>query len=154
VQKQFPELEKSFDSVFFADRSKFLKMVKSLPQYSTIEKAVTSTGLDTIEEFYDIGTRVIGGFMAIQTEQMPQGMSIDAILSVQEKSIEQMRAMQLPHAQIEEMLSQLAQQNQAMQGMMTLAKSASAQDKAFVEKNLNWIMENMPEDDDDDDMNE
>jgi hypothetical protein len=24
VQKQFPELEKSFDSVFFADRSKFL----------------------------------------------------------------------------------------------------------------------------------
>jgi hypothetical protein len=107
-------------------------MVKSLPQYSTIEKAVTSTGLDTVEKFYDIGTRVIGGFMAIQTEQMPQGMSIDAILSVQEKSIEQMRA---------------------MQGMMTLAKSASAQDKAFVEKNLNWIMENMPEDDDDD-MNE
>ena len=149
LEKQFPDLEQNFDSAAFGDRSKFLEMIKSLPEYTAIEKAATSTGIDDFEAFYDIGTRIVGGFMAIQMEHMPQGMNIDAMLSAQKKSIEQMQAMQIPQAQIDELLSELSQQKQSMLSMMKLAKSASAQDKAFAKQNINWLMENMSEDDDD-----
>lgn len=154
VQNQYPDIENSLDSALFADRSAFLKMLKSLPQYSVIEKAATSTGLRDFEQFYDIGMKVMGGLMAVQMEQMPPGLSVDDMLSAQEKSIEKMRSMQLPQAEIDQMLSQLAEQKQAMQGMLKLAKTASAEDKAFVKENMNWIMENMPEDDEQNDMNE
>tara|TARA_R110000737_G_scaffold220959_1_gene236529 strand:+ start:128 stop:724 length:597 start_codon:yes stop_codon:yes gene_type:complete len=158
LEKQFPDLEDNLSSVAFSDRSKFLIMIKNLPEYNAIEKAATSTGLDDFEAFYDIGTRIMGGFMVIQMEKMPQGISIDSMLSGIEKSIEQMQAMQLPQAQIDELSSDLAQQKQSMLSMMKLAKSASAQDKAFAKQNINWLMENMSEEDEDeddmDDMNE
>ena len=38
VEKQFPDLENNFENAAFGDRSEFLKMVKSLPQFATIEK--------------------------------------------------------------------------------------------------------------------
>lgn len=154
VQNQYPDIENSLDSALFADRSAFLKMLKSLPQYSVIEKAATSTGLHDVEQFYDLGMRLMGGLMAVQMDQMPPGLSVDDMLSAQEKSIEKMRSMQLPQAEIDQMLSQLAEQKQAMQGMLKLAQTASAEDKAFVKENMNWIMENMPEDDEQNDMNE
>ena len=150
LEKQFPDLENNLNSAAFGDRSKFLNMIKNLPEYNAIEKAATSTGLDDFEAFYDIGTRIIGGIMVIQMEQLPQGMSIDSMLSGIEKSIEQMQAMQLPQAHIDELLSDVAQQKQSMLTMMKLAKSASAQDKAFAKQNINWLMENMPEEDEDD----
>jgi hypothetical protein len=39
-----------------------------------------------------------------------------------------------------------------MQGMLKLAESVSAIDKAFAKENINWLMENMPEDANQDDM--
>ena len=152
VEKQFPDLKHSLNSALITDRSAFLKMVKSLPQYSAIEKAATSTGLHDFEQFYDIGMRVMGGIMAVQMEQMPMGMNVDGMLSAQEKSIKQMQSMQIPQTEIDRMMSQLAEQKQAMQGMLKLAESVSAIDKAFAKENINWLMENMPEDANQDDM--
>lgn len=48
---------------------------------------------------------------------------------------------------------QLQEQKIGMQSMLKLADSASPEDKAFARENISWIMTNMPEDDNHDDMN-
>jgi acyl-[acyl carrier protein]--UDP-N-acetylglucosamine O-acyltransferase len=147
VQKQYPEIEKSFDSAMISDRTRFIQTVKELAQFPAIEKAATSTGLADFEQFYDIGMRVMGGMMAVQMEQMPQGMSMQDMFAAQEMALERMKAANLPQDQLDAMSMQLQEQKQGMQSMFELAESATPEDKAFARENITWIMSQMPEED-------
>jgi len=148
VQQQFPEINQSFDTAMISDRAEFIKTVKDLPQFSAIEKAATSAGLDDFEQFYDIGMRVMGGMMAVQMEQMPQGMSIQDMFAAQQMAIDRMKAAKLPQEELDAMALQLQEQKQGMESMLKLAASTSAEDKAFARENITWIMSNMPQEED------
>jgi acyl-[acyl carrier protein]--UDP-N-acetylglucosamine O-acyltransferase len=154
VQKQYPEIEKSFDSALIDNRAKFIETVKHLAQFPAIEKATTTSGFTNFEEFYDIGMRVMGGMMAVQMEQMPEGMGIEDMFSAQEMAIDRMKAANLPQEQLDAMMEQLQEQKLGMQSMLKLAESASPEDITFARENISWIMTNMPEDDTQDNMNE
>lgn len=149
LQKQYPELAQQMDEFAFTDKAKFLSRIQGLSFYPQINSAIQSTGLKDVEQLYDLSMRIIGGVMATQMEQMPSGQNVDALLSMKQKAVEQMQQAQMPKAMQEQMLKTLQDQEKNLLEMVKLSKNVSAQDKKFVKENIDWIMENMPEDQDD-----
>ena len=142
-EKNNPELAARLNSSDFLNKEKFMSMITREPKFGELENQVKLSGLPNFEAFYELGIRVTGGMMAVQMEQMPQGMNIEQLLSSQQQTIDQMKAANLPQAQIDQMSQQLQKQRKNMEQMVALAKRASAEDIAFVKDNIAWLMQNM-----------
>lgn len=145
-EENHPEIAERFDSSDYTDKEKLMEMVQKDPQFSALEKVVKASGLSSFEAFYDLGIKITGAMMAIQMEQMPAGMSMEQMFSTQEASIERMKSMGVPKAELDKMKQEVEKQKAGIANMMKLAQHASEQDKAFVRENMAWIMENMSQD--------
>lgn len=149
LQTQYPELAKQMDDFAFADKAKFLSSIQKLPFYPQMNTAIQTTGLEGVEQLYDLSLRIVGGLMATQMEQMPSGQNVDALLSMKQQAVEQMKKANMPKEMQEKMLKTLHEQEKNLLEMVKLSKNVSAQDKQFIEANIEWITDNMPEDQDD-----
>ena len=149
LQQQYPELEDQMDDFSFTDKEKFLSKVKSLSYFSEISSAVQSSGLVDVEQLYDLSMRIIGGVMATQMDQMPSGQNVEALLAMKQQAVEQMQKANMPKEMRDQMLKTLEEQEKNMMGMLKLSKNVTSEDKKFVKENLDWIMANLPGDEDD-----
>jgi len=142
LTEEYPELEETFDqNMLSVDKEKVLKTIKSLPIYPKIEAVISSAGFKSIDEYYDVSSRIMGAMYAFQANQMPEGMSVDAISNMMKAQVDNLKKQGAPKDVIAELEQNVSQQIESMQAITKLAKSASAADKEFVEKNSTWLMQ-------------
>ncbi|XQW83707.1 hypothetical protein ACOYR1_11195 [Thalassotalea piscium] len=150
LQQKYPDLATTLDNYSFTDKEAFLSSIKEVPYFNEINQAIQNTGLKDVEQMYDLSIRILGGIMSAQMEQMPSGQNVEALLAMKDAAVAQMNKADMPEEMRKEMLKSLEEQEKNIKEMVKLSKNVSIEDKAFVKKNLNWIMQNMPEESEDD----
>ena len=94
LTKAHPGLEETFDkNMFSADKVKVLKTIKSLPIYPKIEAIISSAGFTSLDEYYDVSSRVMASMYAYQANKMPGGMSVDAISNMMKAQVDNFLAL-------------------------------------------------------------
>ncbi len=137
---EYPELSASLGDIDLSQPEKIIAQLKSSKAYPKIKAMLANSDFDTIEEYYDVAVRVMGGMMAYQMKNMPEGMNADSISAMLKSSIAQMKASNAASAMVAEMEKQLADMEKNMKAMKSAMASTSAVDKKFISDNAQWIM--------------
>lgn len=140
LEALYPELASSMDEVDFSQPEKIISKLKSSKAYPKIKSILAETNFNSVEEYYDVSIRVMGGMLAHQLQNMPQGMKIDSMSAMLRNNIKQMKANNVPSSMIAEMEQQLADMDKSMKMMKSAMKNTSAVDKQFISDNAQWIM--------------
>ena len=140
LEASYPELTASMDKMDFSQPDKLIAQLKSSKAYPKIKAMLADTDFSSIEEFYDVSMRVMGGMMAYQMQSMPQGMNVDSMNTMLRSNIEQMKASNAPSSMITEMEKQLDEMDKSMKMMKSAMENTSAEDKKFISENAQWIM--------------
>lgn len=140
MEINYPELSASLDEIDLSQPEKIITQLKNSKAYPKIKSILAEYDFATIEEYYDVATRVMGGMMGYQMESMPEGMNIDSMVQMLKHNIEQMKASNTPNAMVEEMEKQLADMEKSMKNMKEAMKNTSAADIKFISDNAEWVM--------------
>lgn len=130
-------------------KSEMLSLISTLPTYPKIKATVVDSGFDNVDDFLDIGLRVMGGLVSQQEAMIPGGMTIDTYVEQLKSQMSLMDQQELPPQVLAQMKSTLSEQLSVFEMMQGMAKHASAEDIKFVESNLEWVTAQMDTDDKD-----
>ncbi len=139
LEKDFPELNSSLDDLDIANPEKLITTIKSSAAYPKVKLLLAKSSFDSLEEYYGIAMRIMGGIMAHQMKGVGQ-LNTDSMGSMLKNNIEQMKASNAPSAMVTEMEQQLAKMESNIRGMKAAMKHTSAVDKQFISDNAQWIM--------------
>ena len=142
----YPELSASLDEMDLSQPKKIIAQLKNSKAYPKIKSILANSDFDTIEEYYDVAVRVMGGMMAYQMQNMPEGMDVDSITAMLKSSITQMKTNNAPKSMIDKMQKQLADMEKSMNNMKEAMKNTSAADMKFISDNAEWFMSVLDED--------
>ena len=140
LEDEYPELTSSLDEIDLSQPDKIIIQLKNSKAYPKIKSILANSVFGDVEEYYDIATRLMGGMMAYQMQQLPAGMDVDSMGGMLKNSIQQMKANNAPSAMISEMEQQLADIEKNMKSMKSAMKNTSAADRKFIQDNAQWIM--------------
>lgn len=140
LENTYPELAASMDEIDFAQIDTLIAKLKNSNAYPKMKSILANTDFNSVEEYYDIAMRVMGGMMAYQMQNMPDGMSVDSMGVMLKNNIAQMKANNVPSAMITEMEQQLANMERSMTMMKSAMDNTSAADKKFINDNAQWVM--------------
>jgi len=136
----YPELSASLDDIDLSQPEKVIFQLKNSKIYPEIKAILTHSDFDTIEEYYDVAVRLMGGMMAHQMQNMPEGMNVESISTMLKNNIQQMKASNALSSMVEEVEKQLADMEKSIKAMKLVMASTSAADKQFISDNAQWIM--------------
>lgn len=140
LEVNYPELSASLDEIDLSQPDKIISQLKSSDVYPKIKSILAKYDFDSIEEYYDVAKRVMGGIANHQMQKMPEGMNIDAMAQMLQQNIQQMKSTGASEAMISEMKKQLADMEKNMIYMKEMMKNTSAADNKFISDNAEWIM--------------
>ena len=140
LEVNYPELSASFDDVDLSHPEKLISQLKNSKAYPQIKSILAEYDFATIEEYYDVAMRVMGGMMGYQMQSMPEGMNIDSMVKSLKQNIQQMKASNAPNSMVGEMEKQLADMEKNMKNMKEAMENTSAADIKFISENAEWIM--------------
>ncbi|GAA6172951.1 hypothetical protein NBRC116592_26210 [Colwellia sp. KU-HH00111] len=140
LEHQYPDLTSLSDDFDMSQPNKIIAQLKNSKAYPKIKSILASANFSDIEQYYNIATRIMGGMMAHQMQQMPSGMNIDSMTQRLKQSIEQMKANNAPNTMISEMQAQLDDMEKNMKNMKSAMKNTTDADREFISENAQWIM--------------
>ena len=140
LEHEYPELSLAIDEVDLSQPNEMITQLKNSKAYPKIKKILATANFSDIEEFYSIATRIMGGMMAHQMQQMPPGMTIDSMAQKLKQGIVQMKANNAPDAMIAQMQAQLVDMEKNMKNMKSAMKNTTDADRKFISDNAQWIM--------------
>lgn len=140
LEGKYPNLSVSLDEFDFTQPEKLITQLKNSKAYPQIKAILAKHDFATIEEYYNVATRVMGGMMAHQMKNMPEGMNLDSMVTMLKANIEQMKANSAPSSMIDEMKHQLVDMEKGMKQMKNAMKNTSAADTKFFSENAQWLM--------------
>jgi len=140
LESQYPELSASLDDIDLSQPDKIISQLKSSKAYPQIKSILANYDFETIEEYYGVAVRVMGGMMGYQMKNLPEGMDIDSAVKMLKQSIAQMKASNAPDAMIDNMKNQLADMEKNIENMKAAMVNASAEDIKFISENAEWVM--------------
>jgi prefoldin subunit 5 len=140
LEMNYPDLSASLEDLDFSQPEKLITQLKSSQAYPQIKSILATYDFASIEEYYNVAMRVMGGMMAHQMNNMPEGMNIDSMVNMLKNNIQQMKSSNAPSSMIDEMNNQLADLEKSMMTIQQAMKSTSAADKKFISDNAPWIM--------------
>ena len=137
---EYPELSASLDDIELFQPEKIISQLKSSKAYPQIKSMLANSNFDSIEEYYNVAVRVMGGMMAHQMQNMPEGMNADSLSTMLKSSIAQMKSRNAPSSVLAEMEKQLADMEKSMKMMKSAMANTSTADKKFISDNAQWVM--------------
>ena len=140
LEAHYPELSASLDEVDLSQPEKLISQLKNSKAYPKIKSILAEYDFATIEEYYDIAMRVMGGMMVYQMQSLPEGMDVDSMVKTLKQSIQQMKASNVPNSMVDEMEKQLADMKKSMKNMKEAMENTSAEDIKFISDNAEWVM--------------
>lgn len=140
LESKYPELTSSLDDIDLSKPEKMITRLKTSKAYPKIKSLLSNSGFDSIEDFYNVAVRVMGGMMTQQMQNLPQGMTVDSMSQMLKNSLQQMKANNVSGAMVVEMEKQLAEMEKNMKMMKAAMANTSAADKQFFKENAQWIM--------------
>ena len=140
LETNYPELSASLNDIGLSQPDKIISQLKSSKAYPKIKYILAKYDFATIEEYYDVAVRVMGGMMGYQMQNMPEGMNVDSMVQMLKQNIQQMTASNAPTLMVDKMKEQLADMEKSMKNMKEAMKNTSAADKQFLSDNIEWIM--------------
>jgi len=140
LETNHPELSASLDNVDISQPEKIISQLKNSKAYPKIKSILAKSDFSTIEEYYDVAMRVMGGMMSYQMQNMPEGMNADSMVQMLKQNIQQMTASNAHTSMVDKMKEQLADMEKSMNNMKEAMKNTSAADKQFISDNIEWIM--------------
>lgn len=145
LQVDDPELSASLEDFDFTKPEQIIAQLKSSKAYPQIKSMLAQHDFSSIEEYYNIAIRIMGGMMNYQMQAMPQGMNLESMVQMLKQNIAQMQASNAPSSMIDEMKKQLADMEINMIKMKEAMKNTSVEDKKFFSENAQWIMSALEE---------
>jgi hypothetical protein len=140
LEKDYPELTSSLDDIDFSQPDKLINKIKQSKAYPKIKSMLAGTDFGSIEEYYNVSMRVMGGIMAHQMQKMPQDMDVNSLSKMLKNNIQQMKASNAPSSMVNELEKQLADMEKNMKMMKSAMQNTSAEDQKFISENAKWIM--------------
>ncbi len=140
LDAEYPELSVSFDDIDLSQPEKVIAQLKNSKAYPKIKSILEKSDFATIEEYYDVAMRVMGGMMGYQMQSMPEGMNVDSTVQMLKQSIVQMKASNAPGSMVDEMEKQLVDMEKNMKSMKKAMENTSAADIKFISDNASWVM--------------
>ncbi len=140
LEIDYPQLDSSLDEIDLSQPEKLIAKLKNSKAYPKIKSILANSDFDSIEEYYDVAMRVMGGMMVHQMQKMPQGMDVDSMAQMLKNSIVQMKASNAPSSMIDEMKKQLAEMEKNLKVMKAAMANTSSEDEKFISDNAQWIM--------------
>ncbi len=145
LEAKYPKVFTESEKFGITDQNKAIQFISSSKAYPEVKKLLSDSGFSSLEEFYDVSIRLMGGLFSVRMEKMPTGTNMKSMLQSLEQSIETMKKQNMPESLIASMEVSLKKNIARMQEMMIAAEKASAADKKFVSKNMDWIMAMVPD---------
>ncbi len=136
----YPELSESLDEIDISQAKEIINQLKNSKAYPQIKSMLAEYDFKTIEEYYDVATRMMGGMMSYQMQSMPEGVNIDSMVQMLKQNIQQMKTSNAPNSMVDEMEKQLADMEKSMKSMKEAMKNTSAEDIKFFSENAEWVM--------------
>jgi len=146
LEVNYPDLSVSLDEVDLSQAEKLISQLTNSKAYPQIKSILAEYDFSTIEEYYDVATRVMGGMMSYQMQNIPEAMNVDSMVQMLKQNIEQMKASNAPSSMVNEMENQLAGMERNMRNMKEAMKNTSTADIKFISDNAQWIMSVLDED--------
>lgn len=140
LEDDYPEISPSLEDIDFNHPEKMINVLKNSKAYPKLKASLANSEFDSIEEFYNVGMRVMGGMMAHQMQKMPQAMDTDAMSKMLVGTIKQMKENNISGEMIEQMEAQLADMDKNMKMMQAAMSNTSSADKKFISDNAQWVM--------------
>ena len=140
LEADYPELTASLDNSDISQVKKIIAQLKSSKAYPKIQSILADSKFTSLEQYYDVTMRLMGGMMSYQMQNMPQGMNFESMAQMLKSNIAQMKAKNVPSSMIDEMKVQLADIEKNMKTMKLAMASTSNADKKFISDNAQWIM--------------
>lgn len=140
LEKKYPELSASLDDIDLSNPELIIAQIKQSSAYPQIKSILTQHNFDSIDEYYNIAMRVMGGMMGYQMQTMTNGMDIDSMSQMLKQNLMQMKASNAPAEMIAQIEKQIAEMENGMSQMKEAMKKSSDADKKFFNDNAQWIM--------------
>ena len=123
IAKANPALEEQMGDLMMLDKSAAMDALKSSSAYPKIERSIKSAGFSSLDDFYDIAFRIMGGMFKTQMNKMPEGMTADSFITQMENQIAQMKKQGLPENMLTKMEEQFKEQLKSMKFMQKAANN-------------------------------
>lgn len=140
LEVNYPELSASLDEIDLSQPEKIITQLKNSKAYPKIKSILAEYDFATIEEYYNVATRVMGGMMGYQMQSMPEEVNIDSMVQMLKQNIQQMKTSNAPNSMVDEMKKQLADMEKSMKNMKEAMKNTSTADIKFISDNAEWVM--------------
>ena len=140
LENKYPELSATLDTIDVSEPEKIISQIKQSSAYPQIKSILAQNNFNSIEEYYNIAMRVMGGMMGYQVQNMSNGMNIDAMTQMLKQNLAQMKASNAPAEMIAGIEKQLTEMESGMKQMKAAMKNTSEADKQFFNENAQWIM--------------
>jgi len=147
IDKKYPAIAQKADKFLESEETQLINYLKSSKAYPDINRILSSSGFNNLTEYFEISSRIMGGILYVQMKNMPTGMDINNIDRMYEQNIQKMKKNGAPADVIKRMETDHKNQQSAMQKMKMAMKRLSSADKKFVNENIEWLMNRLPEDD-------
>lgn len=140
LEDKYPELSTSLEDFDFSQPDQIIAQLKNSNAYPQIKSMLAQYDFSSIEEYYNVAMRLMGGVMDFQMKNMPQGIDIESMAQMLKQNIVQMKASNAPNSMVDEMSKQLADMEKNMKKMNEAMKSTSDADKQFFSENGQWVL--------------
>ena len=146
LEIRYPQVMDKSDQFSISEDRSLINFLKSSAAYPDIKKIIASSKFKSLDEFFSISKRIMGGMYAEHQREMKQQTGITNMNAMMEQGILAMKQSGAPASVIAEMRREMEKERAEVKEMDKLAKNISEQDKQFIRKNMNWLMAHLPED--------
>ncbi len=147
VAVKYPKAFQGMDDFTLQENDKLIKYVKSTQAYPEIRSILSASGFSSIDDFFNFSYRILGSMYAVQMQKMTaeEKRQLDAIGGMFDGRIKMMEQNGAPASKIVSMKAQQKEMQAQQVAMQQAAKNASKADIKFASDNFNWLVSNMPE---------
>jgi len=154
IDTKYPSIAQKADKFLESEETQLINYLKSSKAYPDINRILSSSGFNSLTEYFDLSARIMGGILYAQMQKMPTGMDLNSVDKMYEQNIQQMKKNGAPADVIKSMEADRKNQQSSMQKMQFAMKRLSTADKKFLNENIEWLMKRLPEEDVDENINQ
>jgi hypothetical protein len=139
VESKYPQIFAAIEDIDMSKQDEIIGYIKSSKAYPEMKAILEKSGFKSLDDFYNVTMRLMGGMMSTQMENMPEGMTLDSATTMLEQSIKQMKERNVPQSMIDGLEKQYKEHKSQLDSMKMAMKQASPADKKFVKENIDWL---------------
>lgn len=113
------------------------QIIRKLPMADEVIEIVEDNGFDSLEAFTNVGSRLIGGLIAVSMESA--NVDMQEALDAFDQQVSQMKAAKMDPAMIAQVEASMAQSKQMMVQARATKDSVSEADLKAVRSNRDWL---------------